>query len=223
MKKRNALTGIAILSFALVGLFFSACQKDGGYYEFEKNPNVINSNIYEHLKSKVGVYDSMVYLIDRLGLERIFRSNKLTVFAIPNASFETALYNLNVLRQSEGKEKLYLADLDRENLDTLFCRYVIPGSFTTDSVASFVDGRNFNSLKYNQEMNMQLYVQPASGFEDGGPKYIIYSDTKQSFYIVRWVRTNTSAMDTYLSNGVLHTLASDHEFGFDEFITRFNR
>lgn len=223
MQKRISYAGTLCLMLLTAGLLLGGCQKDGGYYEYSRSSTQVDANMYDYLKSQKGRYDSMVNVIDRLGLQRVFSNTQLTVFGLTNASFTVALRNLNVLREKQGQQPVYLASLDRVHLDSLFCRYIVPGVYTTDSLKLYPDGRVFNALKYNDEVNMQLFTQPASGFETDGPKYIIYSDTKHSFYINKWVRSNTISMDTYVRNGVLHVLSSDHEFGFNEFITRFNK
>ncbi|NSL87581.1 hypothetical protein [Chitinophaga solisilvae] len=222
MQIRHSFTGI-LFSLTMAVLLLTACQKDGGYHEYERRAAQSDASMYDYLKSQKGQYDSMVAIIDRLGLQRVFSNTQLTVFGFTNASVAVALRNLNVLREKQQLPPVSLASLNRENLDTLFCRYVIPGVFGTDSLRQYPDGRLFNAIKYNNEMNLQLFTQSASGFETDGPKYIIYSDTKFSFYINKWVRSNTMAMDTYVRNGVLHILSPDHEFGFNEFITRFNK
>ncbi|PSL46254.1 hypothetical protein CLV51_103230 [Chitinophaga niastensis] len=223
MQKRNYYAGTLCLLLLMVGLVFTGCQKDGGYKEYTKGDTQTDANMYDYLKSRTGVFDSMVIVIDRLGLKRVMSNTQITVFGITNTSFVTALRNLNVLREKEGLGTLSLADLDQKNLDTLFCRYLIPGVYATDSLRQYPDGRGINSIKYAREMNLQLFTQAASGYDGGGPKYIIYSDTKASFYISKWVRANTMSMDTYARNGVLHVLSGDHEFGFNEFISRFNQ
>ncbi len=219
-KKVKISERIALLLLAVV--LMASCQKDGGYLNYEKQPPQIDANVYDYLQSKKGVYDSMLLVVDRVGLKRILSNTRITVFAITNSSFTAAVRNLNILRDKQGKKPLYLATLDDRNLDTLLCRYIVPGFYPTDSLAQYPDGYTTASLKYNGGANMQLYTESASGMAGGGPKYVIFSDTKGSFYINKWVRANTISMDTYLRNGVIHVLSGDHEFGFSEFITRFN-
>lgn len=221
MNMKQFFTHPLLLIIAIAGILMVACQKDGGYHEYTKTRSQVSANSYDYLKSQTGVFDSMVKVIDRLSLERTLKSNKLTVLAITNSSFEAAIKNLNILRTENNLKPVYLSDLDPYNLDTLFCRYILPGVFPTDSLLNAPDGRVFSSLKFNAGMNMLLFFQTASGFDRGGPQYINYSDTKGSFYISKWVRTSTSSMDMFTLNGVIHVLTPDHEFGFNEFISRF--
>jgi hypothetical protein len=210
-----------LLAITAVALLMAGCGKDGGYHEYTRSRSQVSLNTYDYLKNQAGVFDSMVKVIDRLNLERAVKSNKLTVMGITNSSFAAAVKNLNIMRAGIGKEPLYLADLDINHLDTLFCRYMMPGLMPTDSLKGAPDGKLYNSLKFNAVMNMLLFSQPASGLDKGGPQYITFSDTKGSFYISRWARTNTAAMDTYTINGIVHMISPDHEFGFNEFLSRF--
>ncbi|MGX5817751.1 hypothetical protein ACWKWU_06130 [Chitinophaga lutea] len=221
MNKRTIHTAGRLLALSAALLLLAYCAKDGGYHEYTKTRSQVSLNTYDYLKSQAGTYDSMVKVIDRLSLVRAVKSNKLTVMALTNSSFAVAIKNLNILRKSNFKDPVYLDDLDINHLDTLFCRYMMPGLMPTDSLLGAPDGKLFNSLKFNAGMNMLLFSQPASGLNKGGPQYITFSDTKGSFYISKWARTNTSSMDTYTLNGIVHVITPDHEFGFNEFISRF--
>lgn len=221
MQMRDLFNSRWLVAFAAAALLVAGCQKDGGYHEYTKSRSQVNLNTYDYLKSQGGVFDSMVKVIDRLNLERAVKSNKLTVMGITNSSFASAIKNLNIMRTGINKEPLYIADLDIHHLDTLFCRYMMPGLMPTDSLKGAPDGKLYNSLKFNAVMNMLLFSQPASGLDKGGPQYITFSDTKGSFYISKWARTNTAAMDTYTINGIVHMISPDHEFGFNEFLSRF--
>lgn len=221
MKMQQIFKSRWLIVLVAAGLAIAACGKDGGYHEYTKSRSQVNANTYDYLKSQTGVFDSMVKVIDRLNLQRTLKSNKLTVMAVTNSSFAAAIKNLNILRNEDFKDPVYLSDLEINHLDTLFCRYVLPGIFPTDSLQGAPDGRLFSSLKFNAGMNMLLFSQPASGLSKGGPQYITYSDTKGSFYISKWTRTNTASMDMFTLNGIVHVVTPDHEFGFNEFISRF--
>lgn len=221
MNMQQFFTGKLLLVLTLAGMLTTGCRKDGGYYEYTKSRSQVPVNTYDYLKSQTGMFDSMVKVINRLSLERTVKSNKLTVLAVTNSSFASAIKNLNILRMENNLQPVYLDNIEINNLDTLLCRYILPGVFPTDSLKNAPDGRLFSCLKFNTGMNMMLFSQSASGLSKGGPQYITYSDTKGSFYISKWARTNTSSMDMFTLNGVVHVIAPDHEFGFNEFISRF--
>src|SRR5699024_2410132 len=90
------------------GVFISSCTKDGGYYEPKVIERDFQGNAYEYLKSKPGVYDSLVKVIDRLGMQSIVQDSNITLFALTNQSFQLAITNLNNLRRLADRPNEYL-------------------------------------------------------------------------------------------------------------------
>jgi hypothetical protein len=110
----------------------------------------------------------------------------------------------------------------RAEVEAMLCRYIIDAKYDTDSILA--DGGNAvpYSLKYNYQMNIECFLQPASGYSDGGAKRMIFSDMKNSQVKENWNNASVVWMDIYASNGVIHILSPQHNFGFDEFINVFN-
>src|SRR5690554_6217254 len=113
---------ISIFSVAMVlgGLLLvNSCKKDEGYYD----PTTLNKDFagdtYEYLKSKPGVYDSLLQAIDRLGLESTVRDSAITLFALTNQSFQLAITNLNNIRSLADRMPEYIATIDYDHLDTM--------------------------------------------------------------------------------------------------------
>src|SRR5690606_40262194 len=46
-----------------------SCSKDGGYYKHELDKPRFDGSVYAYLKSKPGVYDSLIKVIDRVRSE----------------------------------------------------------------------------------------------------------------------------------------------------------
>lgn len=215
---------VVLLSFIACIFLSVSCNKEpeGNYYKYQNKENVFSGNAYEYLKAATGTYDSMLLVIDRIeGLKDSLSNMQLTVFALPNLCFQTVVQNLNILRKSEGKTPLYLGTVDSSQLDTLICKYLIPGSYPTDSI-TFIDGVSLQSLKYGYRMHAQPIRVNASGFVNGGPRKLYFSDPKNSIYVRDWVRTTTQAVNIKTSNGVVHILTANHDFGFQEFVERMN-
>src|SRR5690554_4205778 len=116
MKILNYICGFLVCSSLLL---LTACSKDGGNY----NPRIIEKDFagdtYEYLKSKPGVFDSLVAVIDRLGLEETVRDSSITLFALNNQSFQLAITNLNNLRKLSDRPSEFLANVDYAHLDTM--------------------------------------------------------------------------------------------------------
>ena len=112
-------------------------------------------------------------------------------------------------------------DLNKAQLDTVLSKYLCKGIITTDSML-YVDGLFVETLRNNQPMHAQRVKQDASGFVSGGLVNVNYSDTKGSNFSMYWTIAQSQAVNIKTNNGVVHILGNSHEFGFGEFLTRFN-
>jgi hypothetical protein len=233
--KNNGSAGLRIFSllewgmvvcacFALEVVFFSCNKPDGPYYDYVNKVHIFDGNSLEFLQSQNGVYDSLLLVIDRLpDIKDSIEQDSVTLVAATNRSFETAIKNLNALRQVQGKAPLYLASVDSAQLDTIMARYVLRGKITTDYVSQYVDGISGFGIKYATEINLQYKKTSADGANLSGPQLLYISDMKGSPYTDNWVRSTTASVNLYTNNGVIHTLVPNHEFGFGEFSIRLNK
>ncbi|EDM35584.1 endoglucanase-related protein [Pedobacter sp. BAL39] len=197
----------------------SSCRKDDTFHEEPAEREVVNMNTYDYLKSKRGIYDSLVFLIDRLGLADTLKNETVTLFAPTNESFKLAITNLNNLRASTGKSPLFLANIDTRHLDTLLTKYIIKGAYPSDSLTK-QDGLMFYGVKYQRMMHAKKLTSSSSGYGNGGPAYIQFDDTKQSIFNRYWSTTTTGSIDIQTNNGFVHIVEPNHVFGFDEFVSR---
>src|SRR5699024_5042192 len=122
-------------------LMLSACEKnDSGYYQYENQENSFQGSTYEYLASKTGVYDSLLKAVDRVDwIQQALQGDSLTLFALTNNSFRTALQNLNLIRSNQGKAPLELNTVDIVELDSLLSKYLAHGYYPTDSLL-YIDG-----------------------------------------------------------------------------------
>ncbi len=200
-------------------LLIAACTKDTGFYNTGEPDRNFSGTTYEYLKSKPGVYDSLLAVIDRMGLKQTLMDSNVTLFAVTNPSFQLAINNLNTLRKQSDKDPRYLYNIDGVQLDTMASYYIIRGKVLTDSL-KFQDGLNLSSVRFGYPMHADVSRASASGYTDGGPEIIQFSNTKRSQFIRNWSNTTTSSNNIITSNGVVHVINPDHIFGFDEFVTR---
>jgi len=214
-----------VIICALTAFIAYSCNKpEGPYYGYVNNVHIYDGNTLEFLQSQQGTYDSLLKVIDRLpDIKDSIAADSVTLVAATNRSFETAIKNLNALRQVQGKKPLYLAEVDSAQLDTIMARYVLRGKITTDYVSQYVDGISGFGIKYETEMNLQYKKTSADGAELSGPQLLYISDMKGSPYTDNWVRSTTASVNLFTDNGVIHTLVSSHEFGFGEFSIRLNK
>lgn len=216
--------GLVAICFAVQVLCFSCNKPDGPYYNYVNQVHIYQGNSMNFLSSQPGVYDSLLLILDRLpDIRDSIASEDVTLVAATNKSFETAIKNLNALREVQGKSPLYLNTVDSAELDTIMARYVLRGSVTTEEVAKYVDGISGFGIKYDNEMNLQYQKTSADGAELSGPQLLFISDMKGSPYVVNWVRSSTASVNLFTDNGVVHSLVPSHEFGFGEFSIRLNK
>ncbi len=222
-KYKSKLWFLAFLILGSMSILFACNKEHNAYYNFQNEERIYSGSSLEYLKSQDGEYDSMLTVIKRVGWieDSLSNGKTMTIFAIPNQCFSTVIQNLNSLRHSENKSSLYLQSVDSSQLDTLISRYLIPGLYPTDSI-TFIDGMKVPSLKYKYNMQVQPLQVNASGLVDGGPNKLYFSDPKNSRYTRDWVRTTTKAVNIMTSDGVVHLLSSNHNFGFQEFVERMN-
>ena len=219
---KNHIKNLVLFSIVLLATLF-ACTKFDGYYDYVNKEKVFNGNSYDYLQSKPGVFDSLLIVIDRFPyLKEALNSEEVTIFAPTNSAFQTALSNLNLVRQNQNKPKLNLRSLNQIHLDTLITKYIVHGKITTDSM-EFIDGLFVETYNIPHPMHAQRVKEDASGLREGGMELVSYSDTKGNSFQAQWVRTNSQAVNVLTQNGVVHILGGRHEFGFGDFLTRMNK
>lgn len=209
---------MCLLSLVIIGVIIS-CGKDGGYYQPKPVDKEFKGNTYEYLKSKKGVYDSLITAIDRIGAQGILKDSSVTLFAVTNVGFQLALTNLNNLYAISEKPKESLSTVRYAQLDTMVNQYIIRGKYAIDSLRQ-QDGLFIKTARYAYPMHARVGRATASGYLNGGPEYIIISDTRRSQFNRDWIAANTGSTNIRTSNGIVHVMSSEHVFGFDSFISR---
>lgn len=215
----NKRTQYASFWVFLALLLAGACAKDGGYYDPTSINKHFNGDTYAYLKSQPGVYDSLIQVIDRLELASTLRDSNITLFALTNESFQLAINNLNNIRFLADKPSEYLSTINYEHLDTMLTQYIIRGKYPTDSML-LQDGVGLTAVRYGYPMHAKLAHTTSSGFREGGPATIDFSDTKRSQFRRNWITTTTGSINVETDNAFVHVVNSDHVFGFDDFISR---
>lgn len=202
------------------------CEKgDDHYYNYNTEAPVYDGTIYEYLKTQVGVYDSLLLVLDRLPDLRAKLQNPdsaYTLFAVNNRSFDIALEGLNTTRGLTGRSNLYLEDVGLQDLDSMVNRYVITEVLDTEKLKPFIDGQLVTSTKHNYKMHIQYRALDASGYVGGGQQQLIFSDTNNSIFQRYWQRVNTSVVNVRTQNGIIHILSAGHDFGFSKFTSKYS-
>ncbi|WP_214069885.1 hypothetical protein [Mucilaginibacter sp. dw_454] len=233
---KKYLVGIAFAAVA----FQTGCKPESGNHDSVKVISTSNLTTYDYLKSKTGVYDSLLMLVDKFpGMKTILTDSTVTLFAPSNASFQLAVQNLNALRNAAGQGPIYLSQIvngsagvtgaeaiakakrDSANLDTMVSKYIIRKLFVANDFA-VGDGQTVYSVRGGYPMHGQRIFANAEGYQNGGVEAIEFASTKRSLFVSFWSKTQTTSVNFHTKNGIVHLLNPDHVFGFDEYVSRMN-
>jgi len=108
--KRSILFGKYFAAVVAIALMVqTGCKKEKGYYSSTPVAGSGSLTAYEYLKSKPGIYDSLLLVVDALGYQQTLSDSSVTVFAPSNQRFKIAVLNLNTIRQSLGQAAVYLS------------------------------------------------------------------------------------------------------------------
>lgn len=236
--KRSILLGKYVASMLVVAVVFqTGCKKEKGYYDVASVSATGTTNTYQYLKSKTNVYDSLLLLVDRLGIAKTLSDSTVTVFAPQNSSFQIAITNLNAVRKAAGQTPIYLSQIaaggkgitnaklkakaiqDSTMIDTLVSRYIIRRKFVSKDFA-IGDGQFIYSVRGGYPMHGQRVYADAQGYQNGGSEIIQFSNTRRSLFTDRWQKALTSSVNIQTTNGIVHLLQPNHSFGFEEFVSR---
>ncbi len=223
MRNKNVFFFRTLLAVLLSTTLFACKKTDLAYYNYENNLKDFKGSALEYIKSQPGVYDSLMVVLDRLpAIEDSLQNENVTLFAVTNKSFQISVESLNAVRKKTNKAPIYLATADLAQLDTMICKYIIPGKLTTADFESYSDGLLIKSLKYQYAMHVAYTKANASGFNGGGPAIITFTDPKNSIFVRYWQSTPTNAVNIKTNNAVVNVIAPGHDFGFGDFVTRIN-
>lgn len=218
---------------------------DGTFLEYLSDES--NHQFNQKYDSMLVVINAVPGLKEQLEKEGEY----FTVFAVPDKCFDHSFGQLNTYREQKklGGE-LSLDDLliepftvndttfipinnrvdtvitihnydYRGQVDSLLCRYIFNGKYTTEEIIQEAGDVSLESYKYKYQMNMTCTRQPASGVMGEGVKKMIFSDMSNSQLKEMWKSANVVWHDIYTRNAVIHLLTDQHSFGYDKFINNF--
>ena len=145
--------------------------------------------------------------------------------AIGELTLEKLLnYHKEIERTDEKKPANKWTDVYeyKAPLDSMLCHYMAFGLYDTEalSLVNVAEGKVIQGL-YPYRMNLTYKKLSASGFVGSGPKDITFYDMRNTLEKTRWESTKVLWTDIYATNGVIHVLVPQHEFGFGNFIHYF--
>lgn len=169
----------------------------------------------------------------------------LTLFAVTDKSFELAFRGLNLYRNAYGKGRhLAMEDLliepftvidtivrqvsteeydtvyvsrhydYRKQLDSMVCCYMFDGGYSMSDIQK-LDATEIPCISYGHLMRLEAGRGNASGAEGLGARYMCLIETWNSKVTTTWVKAGVENPDIKTTNGWLHILSGEHEFGFN--------
>lgn len=223
MKKFKYTKNIILLT----GLIFAitACSKnESPYYDYVNTVQSYDGSAMAYLKSQPkGTFDSLLLVLDRYpDLVDSLENNKLTLFAPVNENFESAIKYLNQKRFAQGKEPLYLNQVDAVQLKMLLCKYIIRGNKTSTAYENERDGLLLNTIVYDYPMHVKYERMSSSGYVSGGASSLNFSNPFGSVFTKDWITTKATTVNINTNNATINILTTIHNFGFDEFTLKLN-
>lgn len=213
MKKINSFCLFLILALSVS---IVSCKKtDQTYLQPRENIAVFNGSVYDYIKSQpAGVYDSLLQVLDGIPhLIDTLKTRPVTFFALTNKSFELSVKDLN-FRLGAPAGFFNLRNIKKAVLDTFLTRYIVRDKYLSTDLLRATDGYTLPTVKYGYPMNLQHSYTNASGYVNGGPRSILFSDTRTSPFVYLWVRTSAITVDVAANNGVVNVITPGHSFGF---------
>ncbi|WP_300599411.1 discoidin domain-containing protein [Niabella sp.] len=228
MKKQIILSSLML---SMLFLLLSGCHKGGSpYYKAAISETVkYDGTVLQYLESQKGLYDSMVLIIKRYPhfKQMLSSPGSMTIFAIPNTAFQTAIKSFNLERAKQDSVPLYFSpnDMSRPDsgmvdylgLEKLIARYIFNKRYTYEDLAESSTGFPTESV-LGYQMNLKAIQQNAVGAVKDGPKVIELSDMNNSRFNRFWKSALTSTIGAVQAdNALVHVLSQNHEFGFASF------
>jgi len=202
-----------VLAGLVATVLFPSCQKDELNSGSSARGKGFAGNTYEYLQSKEGIFDSLLYVVNRLKLDSALKNDSITLFAVTNTSFKLASDDLNAQRLRTGKKPIYLKDYRLDQLDSLMCRYIIKGKFSSKKLTT-LNGIDLFGYKYGYELNAKASVSSAMGQVAAGPSSIALSSKNRTEFKPNWSTVIAYSVDIPTSNGLVHIIDDKYFFGF---------
>ncbi|WP_295117885.1 hypothetical protein [uncultured Chitinophaga sp.] len=171
MKKKLTIATVLLIVFAAT---FQACKKDDYKNDGGLHNAKVDMTTYDYLKSKKGIFDSLVYLIDRAGLKEMVNSD-ITFFAATNYAVVDFMKAKKIIRDQIYNDENMPYSMDSIPLQVLkdsLLTYMFPGKINRDQMT--VAGKVLDS-KLGAIPNTKFIIR-LSRREDYGAylKYVDY-------------------------------------------------
>lgn len=217
-------TRLPLLVFVLAAAM-TGCQKKDYFTDTGKHDPNFNGSVLQYLKSKPGMFDSVVRVIHLAGMDDVFEKEEITFFAPADSSIRATMRDLNnalaILGQREVKS---LSQIKPEVWRAQLSRYLFKGKKSMNDFpqldpanVSAYPGRIYSS--YNGEiMNIGVVYNDAGGVKYAGYRQLVLSyipSQSTPLDYQSWYPAYVASVNIAPTNGYVHALRfANHEFGF---------
>jgi hypothetical protein len=217
----------------MVLVVITGCQKKDYFTDTGTHSPNFNGSVLQYLKSKPGMFDSVVRVIGLAGMNEVFDKEEITFFAPADSSFRATIRTLNEsLARLGQKEVKSLGQIKPEVWRDQLSRYLFKGKKSMNDFpqldpanVSAYPGRIYSS--YDGEiMNIGVVYNDAGGVKYAGYRQLVLSyipSQSTPLDFLSWYPVYVASVNIAPTNGYVHALRfSNHVFGFNanQFIER---
>lgn len=208
--------------FCLILLLFASCKKDQYYFDGGKSNPDFKGTMLQYLQSKPVQFDTIAEIIKIAGLEKEFQEDELTFFAPTDLSVRSILKTTNNELYQAGKDTLkVLTDVQPQIWRKYLMMYMFKGAnrlkdyYQLDiNLKPVYPGQNYYSYN-NVIFNIGVIFDDINGIKYAGYRHLtIGYITDLNRPADNWITADISSSDIKPTNGVVHTLNTNHTFGF---------
>lgn len=108
-------------------------------------------------------------------------------------------------------------------LDSLVSKYCFAEALTSDYVEAAGGSIRANAMRFGMDMAVEAGRYDASGISGAGNKFLYLIELNGSNLQASWTYSEVTGMDIKASNGTIHILSTNHQFGFNQFTSKFSQ
>ncbi|MDE1191801.1 MAG: hypothetical protein PW786_06655 [Arachidicoccus sp.] len=185
-----------------------SCNKD--YVNGTAASQKVDMTTYEYLKSKPGIFDSLVKLIDRAGIKSLIDSSGQTFFALTNYSVDAYLTNKETDLTRVSSDPFTTDSIDIDTFKINITRYLFPNKIMRDSVAT--GGRYYYNENSTDSASYYVYLSSISGDVDF---YYYFNSVSYLFFKKVYPSSSGSSVqfqttDIITNTGVIQVLPNSY-------------
>lgn len=210
----------------LIALSTSSCQKNH-YIDSGVHDANFDGTILDYLKTRDDIFDTLVYVLELSGLDRVVDGELVTLFAPTDMSIHRAILQVNQQLYSRGRDTVVqLNQIDGDIWRQFLSRYILQDKYVlrdfpqldTLNMQAF-PGQGYVMYGGNYMNIGVLYNDVVTDNDSGDQQIIKYAGYRQLYLNAildgQLITGPVATSDIQPRNGALHVLNMQlHTFGF---------